>query len=68
MGQTQIQKIEYGLNDAKRLNKETSYIDTLLIYTLRYQFPNDFDAQSDLGKYLSQKSWSLRTILISSVL
>ena len=31
--QTQIQTIRYGFNAAKRIKKETSYIDTLLIYT-----------------------------------
>ena len=50
LGQTQIQTIEYGLNDAKRLKKETSYIDTLLVCSVWYEFPNDFDAQSDFGK------------------
>ena len=31
--------------------KETSYIDTLFIYTLWYEFSNDFDALSDFGKH-----------------
>ena len=42
--------------------KEVTYIDTLLIYTLWYDFSNDFDAQSDFGKYFSQKklaSWNI---------
>ena len=30
--------------------KETSYIDTLLIYTLWYEFSNVFVAKSDFGK------------------
>ena len=49
--QTQIQTIKYGLND-----KETSYIDTELIYTLWYEFSNDFDAQSDFGKNFVTKN------------
>ena len=47
--QTQIQTIKYGLND-----KETSYIDTELIYTLWYEFSNVYVAQSDLGKKKNQ--------------
>ena len=43
--QTQIQTIKYGLND-----KETSYIDTSLIYPLWYEFSNVFVAQSDFGE------------------
>ena len=37
----------YGLNrlnDTDEKNKNTNYMDTLLIYTLRYEFSNDFDA------------------------
>ena len=30
--------------------KETSYIDTLLIYTLWYEFSNVFVAKSDFGR------------------
>ena len=49
--QTQIQTINYGLLKwYKTDKKETSYIDTWLIYTLWYEFSNDIDAQSDFGK------------------
>ena len=53
--QTQIQTIAYGLNDTKMMKKETSYIDTLLIYTLWHKSSNDFDAQSDFDKNLCHK-------------
>ena len=44
--------------------KERIYIDTLIIYTLWYDFWNYFDAQSDFGKKkLSQKSYSYLTFL-----
>ena len=32
--------------------KERIHIDTLLIYTLWYEFSNNFDVQSDFGKIL----------------
>ena len=48
--QTQI-----GLNDTIPKKKEWSYKDT---------FSNDFGAQSEISKKLSEKSWSVRTILI----
>ena len=35
--------------------KERIYADTVLIYPLWYDFPNDFDAQSDFGKYFVTK-------------
>ena len=41
VSKTQIQTIEYGLND--RDKKGRFCIDTLLIYTLWYEFSNDFD-------------------------
>ena len=43
--------------------KETSYIDSWLIYTLWDEFSNDFDAKSDFGKILSQKIYSLGPFL-----
>ena len=36
--------------------KKTSYFDTLLIDTLRYEFSNHFDAQSDFGKTVVTKN------------
>ena len=47
----QIQMIKYGLNDTKRMKKKHA----LLIYTLWYEFSNDFDAQKiySLGPFLS---------------
>ena len=47
--------------------KEASYIDTLLIQTLWYEFSNDFDAQSDLGKIFVTKNLLIWTILILSM-
>ena len=35
--------------------KERIYIDSLIVYALRYEFSNDFDARSDFGKFLLQK-------------
>ena len=35
--------------------KETSCVDTLLIYAIWYEFSNDFDAQSDFGKFFVKK-------------
>ena len=66
MWQTQIQTIEYGFDDMKH-KKEPSYIDTLLIYTLWYEFSNDLDAESDFGKIsvTNNLTW---TILILSML
>ena len=46
----QIQMIKYGLNE-----KERTYIDALLIYTLWYEFSHDLDAQSDFGKIFVKK-------------
>ena len=62
----QIQTIKYGLDDTKRIKK--SYIDTLLIYTLFYEFSNDFNAQSDFGKIFVTKHLLTWTILILSIL
>ena len=56
--QTQIQIVKYGLNDK---GIEKSYIDTLLIQTLWYEFSNVFVAHSDFGKIFV-------TILILSIL
>ena len=56
----QIQTIKYGLNYTKTDKKETGYNDTLLIYTLWYEFSNGFDAQCDFGK---QKIYSLGPFL-----
>ena len=40
--------------------KETSFIDISLVYTLWYEFSNDFDGQSDFGKNLvTEKSTHL---------
>ena len=64
--QKQIQKIKYGLNDTKWI--KTSCFDTLLIYTLWYEFSNDFDAQGDLGKFFVTKNLLTWTILILSML
>ena len=60
--QTQIQTIKYGLNDT------TNYIDSLLIYTLSYEFSSDFDAQRDFGKNFVTKNLLTWTILILSML
>ena len=60
----QIQTIKCGLNDTKRIKKETSYIDTLLFHTLWYEFSNDFDAQSDFGKIFVKKNLLTWTILM----
>ena len=43
--------------------KETSYIDTLLIYTLWYEFSSDFDAQSNFGKIFVTKNLLTYNIL-----
>ena len=49
--------------------KETSYIDTLLIfYTLWYDFLKNFDAQSNFGKIFVTKNLLTWTILILSML
>ena len=48
--QKQIQAIEYGPNDAIRIKKEASYFDTLLIYTLWYEFLTILMPTSDLAK------------------
>ena len=66
--QAQIQKIKYGLNDTKRINKGTSYIDTLVIYTIWYEFSNDFDAQRNFGKIFVTKNLLTWNILILSML
>ena len=52
MWQTQIQKMEYGLNDAIGIRKEASYIDILLIYTLWYEFQTILMTTSDFAKNL----------------
>ena len=43
--------------------KERTYIDTIIIYTLWYEFQNDFDAQSDFGKNFVTKKLLLSYIL-----
>ena len=43
---TQIQTIEYGLNDMIRIKKK---VERTHLHT-RYEFSNDIDAQSDFGK------------------
>ena len=43
--------------------KETSYIDTLLIYNLWYEILKVFAAQWDFGKKISQKIYSLKLFL-----
>ena len=39
--------------------KEIIYMDTLIIYTLWYEFLNDFDAQRDFGKRFETKKANL---------
>jgi len=63
--QTQIQTIKYDLNDTKRIKKKPV---TLILYTLRYEFSNDFDAQSDFGNFFVTKNLLTWTILILSML
>ena len=48
--------------------KERIYIDTLIIYTLWYEFQNDFDAQRDFGKNFVTKKLLLSYILNLSAL
>ena len=38
--------------------KETNYIDTLFIYTLWYEFSNNFVAQNDFGKKKIHKKFT----------
>ena len=46
--QTQIQMIEYGLNDTKRIKKkQVTYIDTFLIYNYTVA-PSDMNFQTFL--------------------
>ena len=65
---TQIQTIKYGLNDTKGIKKKQI---TLIIYSFT---PSDMNFQTImmlevvLAKFLSQKSFSVRTILILSTL
>ena len=65
--QTQIQTIENGLNDAKRI-EEKQVIDILLMYTLWYEFSNNFDAQSDFGNFFVTKNLLTCNILILRML
>ena len=44
--------IEYGPKSYDKDKKDRTFIDTLLVYTLWYDFWNDFDAQSDFTKKL----------------
>ena len=56
---TQIQTIAYayGLNECDTDKKEASYIiDTLLIYTLWYQFQTIWISTSDFGKNFATKN------------
>ena len=63
-GLTVCDKRKFKRNDLNdTVEKERSYIDTWLIYTLWYEFLNDHDAQSD-SQIFSQKSWSVGAILI----
>ena len=39
-----------------KFKKERSFINALFIYTLLYEFSNDFDAQSDFGKNFVTKN------------
>ena len=43
--------------------KKRIYIDTLIIYTLWFEFQNDFAAQSDFGKNFVTKKLLLSSIL-----
>ena len=52
----QIQTTKYSLYDAISIKKERIYIDTFIIYTLWYEFQNNFDAQSDFGKNVTKKA------------
>ena len=56
------------LYDMIRIKKKEFYIDALLIYTLWYEFSNDFDAQSDFGNNFVPKKLASCTILILSTL
>ena len=42
-------------NDTKWIRKETSYIHTLLVSILWFEFSNNFDAKSDFGKIVVTK-------------
>ena len=53
--------MSYGL-------KRKNFNDTLIIYTLWYEFQNDFDAQSDFGKNFVTKKLLLSYILNLSAL
>ena len=44
--------------------KETSYIDTLTIYTFWHDFLNEFDDQSDFSKIFVTKNLLSWTIVI----
>ena len=59
--QVQIQTIHNGLNDIIQIKKKGVKNDTLLMYTLWYEYSYDFDAQSDFGKNFVAKKlvrWS----------
>ena len=67
--QTQIQMLEYGLNDTIRFRQnERNYIDTLLIYTLWYDFSNDYDAYTNFDHIFVTKKLSSWNILILRML
>ena len=68
MWQTQIQKMEYGLNDAIGIRKEASYIDILLIYNLWCEFQSILMPTSDFGKMFVAKNLLPFNILILSML
>ena len=52
--------IEYGPKSYDKDKKDRTFIDTLLVYTLWYDFWNDFDAQSDLEPYFSEICFRIR--------
>ena len=45
----QIKTTEYGFNE------ESSFVDSIVIYTLWYEISNNFDGQSDFGKIFVTK-------------
>ena len=58
--QSQIQTTKYGLYDVIRIKKKRTYIETLIIYTLWYEFKNNFDVQIDFGK-ITQRAQRTQT-------
>ena len=57
-----------SLNDTTQDKKERSHIDTLLIYALWYEFSNDFEAQSEFGKKMSQKTGPMEPFFSKNML